>query len=427
MKRKPDSTAAEVSAQTGPLIEHLFRHQAGHMHARLLQRFGPRHLDQIEDIVQEALLRAMRTWPHRGIPEKPAAWLHTVARHLMLDHLKHASVRTRRQAEYAREMAPEPAVDASFRGEVDDARLSLIFACCHPQLPRPAQVALTLKIACGFSVGEIAHAFGQQPATVAQRLVRAKRRFRTEVDQVQLPPPEQLPSRLDAVLEVVYLLFNEGYASSSATTLIRDELCAEALRLVRQLRQLPATAGPRTNALAALICLHASRLPTRLDPAGISLRLAEQDRRQWDRDLISEGFHYLEAAEQTEQLSSFHLEAAIAACHATAPDFQHTDWQRIRQFYDLLIQSRPSPEIALSRAIAIGHADGANAGLRALDQLAAGTEQDFRFHAARAELLEQLSRPAEALTAWQQAASRAQRPANQRHIRGRIQVLESGD
>ena len=407
------------------LVDHLFRHESAYLHASLVRVFGPARLPLIEDVVQESLLRAMKVWSIRGVPDQPRAWLHQVARNLALDTVRRErafDARLGAVQQYLEQTAtPERAPGEN---SVDD-ELALVFACCLPNLPRSAQVALTLKIACGFSVPEIASAFRERPATVAQRLVRAKHCFR-QAASAEIPVDDALPSRLDAVLEVLYLLFNEGYSASVGQELVRAELCGEALRLVRLLLARADTAQPPALALAALLCLQASRLSARTDDEGTALLLRDQDRRQWDRALIAEGFAYMEAAADTDAASAYHLQAAIAGCHAAAPHFEATDWPRIIEFYDALLLHWPNPVAALNRAIAIGEGCGPAAGLAALAALPIGGGAEHWLQAAaRAELLERLDRTAEAAVAWRQALAADLRPAQHLHVTRRIRRLET--
>ena len=356
---------AEVGA-VGGLVDHLFRHSAGRMVAVLARRLGADRLDLAEEVVQEALMQALTAWPYRGVPANPAGWLFQVARHRALDRLRRDVVLRGKLETLGAEWSETFGV-ATLR-DVDD-ELAMMLMCCHPALPRPARVALTLKTVGGFSVEEIAAAFLARPATVAQRLVRAKRQIRAERLSLEMPEAGALPARLESVLDVLYLLFNEGYAAHGGDNLVRSELCGEAIRLARLVAGHPPTDRPPVHALLALMLLQSSRLPARADAAGDVLLLAEQDRTRWDHALTAEGLHHLERSAAGETVSVFHVEAAIAACHAAAPDEASTDWPYVLRLYDDLLALKPSPVVALNRAIALAMVDGPAAGIRALEAL----------------------------------------------------------
>lgn len=353
------------------LVDHLFRRQAGRMVAALVRTFGPEQLDLAEELVQEALVKALQRWPFHGVPDDPAAWLVRVARNLALDRLRREarlrdSVLPRALADWS-EARGDP--DPTLEGEHPDDTLRLIFMCCHPELPRDARVALTLKAVCGFGVDEIARAFLASPATVAQRLVRAKQALRQRRLPFELPSPAELAARLDSVLEVLYLLFNEGYSAHAGEDLVRADLCHEALRLGDGLLGSPRTDAPVVHALQALMLFQASRLPARAG-SPLPVRLHEQDRALWDRGLIARAFAHLERGATGPRLTAYHVQAAIAAEHARAPSEAETDWPAILRGYDLLSELAPSPVVTLNRAVAVARCHGPAAGLRALDAAA---------------------------------------------------------
>jgi RNA polymerase sigma-70 factor, ECF subfamily len=339
------------------LLEHLFRHQAGRMVSTLTRILGPRHLQLAEDVVQEALVRALELWPHRGIPENPAAWLVAVARNRALDALRREASLAAKAIELA-SVWPASGTDV----EAMDDQLGMIFLCAHPDVPREARAALTLKTVCGFSTGEVARAFLIQESAAAQRIVRAKRLVRDV--GFALPEDGELAGRREGVLEVLYLMFNEGY-----TRMVND-LCEEAIRLGHLVADHAATRAPAADALLALFNLQAARTPARVDAQGDLFLLADQDRGLWDRARIAEGMRRLDRSATGDRITEYHLEAAIAAAHATAPDFDSTDWAFIVQQYDQLFALNPSPVIALNRAVAVSRAEGAEAGLRALESIA---------------------------------------------------------
>jgi len=337
------------------LVDHLFRRQAGLMVSTLTRILGPRHLSLAEDVVQEALVKALQQWPHSGVPSNPSAWLIQVARNRALDVLRRQASFAAKTPEIARAVSQPP----SPAEEVDD-QLAMMFLCCHPRIPRDARVALTLKTVGGFGTGEIARAFLIQETTAAQRIVRAKRLIRELDLSLEL---EGLPrERLDSVLEALYLMFNEGYSGAG-------EFCEEAIRLARLLAHHPATRAPHVDALLALFLLQAARGSARIDAQGGLLLLAGQDRSLWDAARLSEGLRHLERAASGDSLTAYHLEAGIAAAHATAPDFAATDWDYIAGQYDQLYAVNPSPVIALNRAVALSRCQGPAAGLRAVEAI----------------------------------------------------------
>ncbi|MCM2254666.1 MAG: hypothetical protein NDJ94_03245 [Vicinamibacteria bacterium] len=387
-------------------VDHLFRRHAGQMVATLCRIFGFDQLDAVEDAVQDALLLALRRWPFQGRPDNPRAWLIQVAKNRLLDRLRRATRWERRGADLERAAAAVPGFDtgaASFGGELRDDALALVFACCHPALPAPAQVALTLKTACGFGVPEVARAFLVGEEAMAQRLVRARQRLREAGVALSIPAAAELPPRLDAALAALYLMFNEGYAPHAGEDLVREDVCREAIRLAELVADHPATGAPLVHALCALLLFQASRLRARRDAAGELLLLAEQDRGLWDQALVARGLGHLRASARGDLLSTYHLEAEIAACHAMAADT--TDWARVVHLYDLLLARHPSPVAALNRAIALGQRDGARAGLDAVDALAG--QRPLRAyasrHAARGFFLARLGHSAEAAAAWDEA------------------------
>jgi len=329
------------------LVEQLFRRSAGRITATLVRTLGPAHLDLAEEAVQEALVRALQRWPFAGVPENPAGWLFTVARNHVLASVRHDEVvRSRLPLLVSPEVVDLPA---------GDDELALMFLCCHPALPLASQVALTLKTVGGLGVDEIAAALLARPVAVAQRLVRAKRWLRSDAANiVDVPAADVMGVRLDAVLAVLYLLFNAGYDAPGGEQAVRRELCHEAIRLCRVLVADSRTDQPRVRALLALMLLHGSRLAARVDAGGDLLLLADQDRSRWDQAMISEGSQVFRAACVGSVSSPFHTEAAIAMCHVVP----ETDWGLIVRLYDELLAVRPSPVVALNRAIAATMAGG---------------------------------------------------------------------
>ena len=378
-------------------MEHFFRHEAGRLHGALARRFGVRHLSLIEDVVQEAMLRALRTWSMGGVPPNPSAWISRVAINLAHDALRHAGMSAAKGdavAVYLEQTRSGPAgggapLECDGQNEIRDDALRLLFVCCHPAVSIESQAVLALKVLCGFGSGEIARAFFATESAVEKRLTRTKQKLRDAGALFELPAAgPELAARLDGVLATLYLLFNEGYKASSGDRLLREDLCHEAIRLTRLLVGHPAGDTPRAHALLALMLFNGSRFPTRLDEEGELLRLEEQDRGRWDRDLIDLGLRHLVVAAAGEELGEYHLQAGIAACHCLAPDAASTDWPRILAHYDDLLRIRPSPVVALNRVVALANLRGAQAGLDALASIA-GKERLTSlhlFHAVEGEL-----------------------------------------
>lgn len=354
------------------LVEHLFRHESGKMVATLTRIFGLEHLSLAEDVVQEALVRALRTWPFYGVPRNPSAWLMRASRNLALDVVRREKVFRDKQAEIVHLMeGPSKGSDTPVfaENEIVDDRLGMMFACCHPVIPAEAQLALALNTLCGFSVAEISRAFLTSEAAIAKRLTRAKQRIRETRVPLEIPAGEELARRLDVVLEALYLLFNEGYKASSGEKLVREDVCQEAIRLADLLAGHPIGNQPRTHALLALMLLNAARIPARVDGEGNLLRLQEQDRQLWDQPTIARGMFHLTRSAAGEEPSRYHLQAGIAACHCAAQDYDSTDWRQILALYDLLLGYDDSPIIALNRAVAVANMQGPKAGIEAVEAI----------------------------------------------------------
>jgi len=369
------------------LSEHLFRREARRMTAALTRIFGLHNLPLAEDVVQEAFCRALEVWKARGVPENPSAWLMATAKNRALDVLRRERTARVFAPEIARRLETEsaltPLVDEAFAERaIRDEQLRMMFSCCHPKLAEDAQVALILNILCGFGAPEIASAFLAGRAAIEKRIARGKQVLAGSSRLFDLADGE-FGARLASVRRALYLLFNEGYHGASAKATVRAELCEEAIRLAALLREHPPADTPETSALGALMCLHAARLPVRLDPAGEFLPLFQQDRSRWDARLVAEGLALFERSAEGEQLSAYHLEAAIAATHAAARTAEETDWEAIVSLYDRLMALAASPIVALNRAIAIGQRDGAERGLEALRAIEDRARLDgYPFYAA---------------------------------------------
>ena len=356
------------------LVDNFFRLEAGRMVSTLTRIFGLDNIDLAEDVVQDAMVKALQQWSYGSIPANPSGWIMQVARNRALDILRRQTSFQKKEGEISRSIETQLRSPAEFEQcfaetEIRDDQLRMIFACCHPILSRESQVTLTLKTLCGLGVAEIARSFLTSEDAIAKRLVRAKQRLREARVPFEIPAGEELTARLDSVLQVLYLLFNEGYNASQGQELIRWDLSTEAIRLSELLLEHPACNTPASNALQALMLFQASRFAARVADDGGLLLLDEQDRSRWNRAMIEWGTYFLEQSAAGEELSAFHLQAGIAACHSLAESYESTDWDTILSLYDLLIEIDPSPVAALNRAVALAKVQGAGAGLQAVAEI----------------------------------------------------------
>ncbi|MBC8011766.1 MAG: sigma-70 family RNA polymerase sigma factor [Burkholderiales bacterium] len=434
----PAPDPVRAAAAPTELVENFFRHEAGRLHGALTRRLGIRNLELVEDVVQEAMLRALRTWSMGGVPPNPSAWISRVAHNLALDALRHrgmsaakedAIVTHLEQTSSAASAAAPDAVAAAIAADehaIHDDALRLLFVSCHPLLAPDAQVVLALKVLCGFDTAEIARAFLGTEAAIEKQLTRTKQRLRDASVPFELPEGEQLAPRLGGVLATLYLLFNEGYKASSGDRLLREDLCREAIRLATLLVAHPAGDTPAAHALLALMLFNAARFPTRVDEQGELLRLDVQDRAKWDHALIDRGLRHLVVAAQGEELTEYHIQAGIAACHCLAPDTASTDWARILGHYDELLRIKPSPVVALNRAVAVANLHGAQAGLDAIAAMPGRERLDSHYlvHAVTGELRWRLRDHRAAAESFRRALNLAQVGPEQLHLTRMLERIE---
>jgi RNA polymerase sigma-70 factor (ECF subfamily) len=403
------------------LLDSVYRAESRRIHATLIRLLGD--FDLAEDALHDAFRAALEQWPRDGVPANPRAWLVSAGRFKAIDSLRRRTRNDRTLVELEENYNSGEEEFPAQEENVEDDRLRLIFTCCHPAIAPEARIALTLREVCGLTTEEIARAFLTSPSTLAQRIVRAKAKIREAHIPYQVPSPEHLPERLDAVLQVIYLVFNEGYSASSGASLTRPDLSGEAIRLGRLLHDL--LSEPEVMGLLALMLLHESRRPARTSAAGDLILLASQDRSLWNQDQIAEGVRLVEQALASNRFGSYALQAAIAAVHAQAPDPAATDWAQIVGLYDLLLLIQPSPVIELNRAVAVAMKDNPLIGLSLIDSIfSRGDLIDYHLaHSARADLCRRLGRTEEARSSYKRALYLSKQEPERRFLEGRIREL----
>jgi len=411
-----------VAEELSEIIETLYRSESGRILATLVRLLGD--LDLAEEAMHEAFAAALESWTPAGIPDKPRPWLISTARFKAIDGMRRRARFDGAQRDLVAQMESRVNDAPVEDEEIEDDRLRLIFTCCHPTLPQEGQVALTLREICGLTTEEIARAFLVTPATLAQRIVRAKAKIRETGIPYEVPAPEELPERLGAVLQVVYLVFNEGYSAAAGAEVTRAELTGEAIRLGRLLTELQPE--PEVMGLLALMLLQESRRAARTSPDGELILLENQDRALWNREQIGEGLAFVEKALTSRRFGSYTLQAAIAAVHAEAESAAETDWRQIVALYNQLVRIQPSPVVQLNRAVAIAMRDGPEIGLAQIDAvLERGELADYYLaHSARADMCRRLGRTDEARASYERALALTQQEPERQFLEGRIRQLK---
>ncbi len=412
------------------LLDHVFRHESGKLVSVLTRVFGAENLDLAEDVVQDSLVEALQQWTYKGVPDDPSAWLYQVAKNKALNILNREKHRRQYSSDVAHflqsQWTAQPALNHIFsEQQILDDQLRMMFTCCHPSISSDSQVALTLKTLCGFSILEISKAFLTTEENINKRLVRARQKIREDRIPFEVPEGKYLDSRLDAVLETIYLLFNEGYSASIGSDLIRFELCEEAIRLAEIIAG-HETIQNKSNvyAVLALMYLNATRFKSRTSETGSILTMAEQDRKKWDLSLMQKGFYYLEKSTIHRTLSIYHILAAVSAYHCSAPDFASTDWKSILSLYDKLIQIDDSPVVLLNRAIVLAKVNGTLSGLQELEKIkeSPALSTYHLFHSTQAEFYLQMNEFGKASVSFERAIELSSLQAEKELLKRKLEL-----
>lgn len=404
--------------QTSQLVDHFFRTEYGKAVSHLTSKFGASNLELAEDSVQEALIKAMQTWPYSQIPDNPTGWIFRVARNKMIDQLRRDQKTNNQEVpESAEEMNEDLSLES-----INDDMVRMMFACCHPSLSQEYQIILTLKILGGLSIREISSSLLKKEETVAKAYTRAKKKFKKDEIKLLLPPAHEIEKRLDIVLKIIYLLFNEGYKSAEGENLIRTELCDDAIRLNRVLIESEICNTPAANALIALMHFHASRFNARTDDEGNVITLEYQDRSKWDQELIRQGLIYLDNASEEGAVNEYLIQAAISATHCRAETFDATDWENILSLYDLQLQITPSPIVELNRVVALEKVHGSLLGVKEIERLEATQffDEYYLFYAIKSEMLQKLGNNDDAKQALEKAISLTKNEKEKSYLRSKL-------
>ncbi|MEQ9467571.1 MAG: sigma-70 family RNA polymerase sigma factor [Ekhidna sp.] len=407
--------------QTSQLVDHFFRTEYGKAVSHLTSKFGSSNLELAEDSVQEALIKAMQTWPYSQIPDNPTGWILKVARNKMIDQL-------RRNQKTSYQEVPEGMEESKndvTLDSINDDMVRMMFACCHPSLSQEYQIILTLKILGGLSIREISSSLLKKEETVAKGYTRAKKKFKKDEIKLNLPPANEIEKRLDMVLKIIYLLFNEGYKSAEGENLIRKELCEDAIRLSGVLLESEICNTPSANALMALMLFHASRFDARVDQDGNIITLEGQDRTKWNQQLIQQGLIYLDRASAQGEINEYIIQAAISATHCQAATFEETNWKNILRLYDLQLQLAPSPIVELNRVVALEKVHGPLLAVKEVERLEATQffEEYYLFYAIKSEMSEKLGNLEEAKTSLERAISLTKNDREKTYLSGKLSKL----
>ncbi|MDN5200893.1 sigma-70 family RNA polymerase sigma factor [Fulvivirgaceae bacterium BMA10] len=415
---------------TSQMVEHLFRHESGKVISHLTRKFGTQHIEIIEDAVQEALIKAMQLWPYHGAPQNPTAWILRVANNKLIDVLRRKKKMLTSEdgifEEEHNKLEPTEEMEVDEMNAIlKDDMLKMIFACCHPVLKAENQIILTLKILCGFGKAEIARALLKKEDAVAKAYTRAKAKLKNANVSLEVPEGEDLKNRLSVVLKIIYLLFNEGYTTSTDETLIRRDMCFEAIRLNKLLAENNFFHSAEAHALMALMHFHASRFDARLDANGKLLTLDQQDRKLWDTNLINLAIYHMSKSGEGQQISEYHIQAGIAASHCLSEDYQSTDWKQILSFYDILIKIKPAPIAALNRIVAFSKVHGAELALKELQKIEEGKHLDeyYLLHAIQGDLLIEMGKKNEARECIKKAMELTKNTTEKNHLKDKLEAI----